>query len=618
MWAEELVPASSAGEIAPLPELQVDELEVEVEQKVKEEEKEVINPDTLGIYTSENGGVPFDYWGSRSFEDVLSVLKRIDVDSKSPAYSMFLEKMMLSTTAVPIPVLEGNKGRLFDIRVKKLIKAGRFEEAYELIGTLEKSYSINHYSKEIARMGLVEFNNASVCKTLYEQSQETSKVPFWRITDVICAVNAGEKAGVDYKLEQLKSSNISLPAGLETLIKHAVHGTPIDDNVHIDLNAWSLNLMRLLGYGVEAPENIYSIYVKRGLLMNTGVDSYARVSLAEKMFVNGALPLKNLQAVYVSVAKDYKQELGEAVVTENNEKNGKVVSDTTPLSLQRVKAYQYMLGNVSLHYKIARLQEVYANANTYRDKLETLYIFAPLFKDEVPFKNEIGVQIARMFFAVGQFKVATKWAEKNDNSLWYEMALAERLSTPNNAPEFEENGGVFSVLEGEGEQPKTSTVFGGFFDADDTNNTTTKNTSEVYINQNPLAHNTNKRRVWMNYVNKKYKENMQYSGGNFITQAFLTLEALGYKISDGSWIAVAKDSSLVVQMSLDPAKIRALEILLNNTNDPIEIVLAVRPYVEMPNISDGEFAKILSVLYRAGYGDVAKRIAFERIIYHGW
>ena len=640
LQAEELEPVIGAGEVSPLPDLQVEDLYVEIEEDdpaEKEQEEEKVNFDSLGVLSPGNGGVRLTYWADRSYDDIVNILNRLNISTNSRAYNTFLERLILSTTTTPMPEKEGDWGKIIDVRIKKLINSGRFEQARLLINALPEPMRTNLYGKQIVEMGLVDFNNTSVCETVYSRSPETARLPFWKITDVICSVIAGEKAGVEYKLQQIKSENITMPNGLQALILNAINNRDIAQDVQIEINPWSLNLMRLLGYGIVVPDELDSIYIKRGLLFNTGVDAYDRTLLAEEMFTHSAITPKILYAVYNSVPNSYSfTDADDGTFTDKEASKTNDLSDTkalgshqVPLPFVRMQAYKYILEAKSLRDKVLRVKQVFDSAKTYAEKIKTLEIFAPMFVDIQPNNSWEGQKIARMFYAVGDFVNAEKWAGKNPTVFWFEKSLAERFSDPKNAVVFKQSGGLFSEIDEidrlkQTSLPKKKTgIFASFFGSSNSNKTenyegSLENGEQGYVNENSLAENGQKRRAWIQWVEDKYNTEDTFVGSMYITQAFLILESLGYKISDGAWVYISQKSTFVEKNVISPAKIRALNILLKDAIDPIYVLMAVKEFIEQTEISDIEFAKVLNVLYRAGYGDLAQKLAFERIVYHTW
>ena len=634
--AENLNPTFGTGEISPLRDLQVEQLEVEVDaEPVGVVKKGEINLDTLGVLNENNGGVSKNYWAKRSYEEVVEVLTQLNISTKSRAYNTFLERLILSTTNVPVPEKNLQWGKVIDIRIKKLINAGRFDSAVKLINVLPAQYGADVYGKEIVKMGLVDFNNASVCETFYKQSEQNFRLNFWRITDLICSVIADEKAAVDSKLLELKSQKGLLPSGLESLILMSVHGTEIAQDVKISINPWSLNLMRLLGYGIGVPDELDSIYIKRGLLLNAGVDAYERMLLAEEMFATSAIDANTLHAIYASVPDSY--EFAEKIIDADVKTAGKDKKKTDkktdvakskmiiPLGFQRMKAYKAVKKSSVLRDKLLAVKQVYDNAISYRDKIETLYIFAPMFENIKPVSGWMGEKIARMFYAVGDFNQGLKWALKNKDALWYEMALAQRVSTPRNAIKFKQDSDISTDVSVDNTVPakqKTgffSSVFGDQEIAvDDTLKSDETLKSDDYVNASPLAQEKDKRNAWVQVIKKKYNKDNAFIGARRMTQAFLSLEAFGYTISDTEWIQAASLSGYVQEIAFSPAKIRVLNIFSKKASDPIQVLLAVRPFIEQSDIGDEEFSKIVNVLYRSGYSVVAQRMALERLAYHDW
>ncbi|MGB1360940.1 MAG: hypothetical protein ACPG8V_02365 [Alphaproteobacteria bacterium] len=565
--------------------------------------------DTVGVYDSESGGLNIEYWKNRSYSQIENVLNNLDINTKSPAYNKALRRMILSKTNVPKPDKEGNEGNIAQIKVNLLIKSGRFNEAKALIQKIPSEVRLRLFSKQIVKMALVDFDNRLACDTMDAQEDETRKKSFWQATELTCLTvgftgDEFQKQFISEKLNEIDKENIKLPDGIRPLILFHVFKQEVKSGTKIDLNVWTLNLMRLIDVGVDVPNEIDDIYVKRGLLFNKNIDDYTRLKLAEDMFENDAIGNEKLYAVYNSMANDFKVE--PVVDKETGE-------EIFPETYQRYLVFKKALSVTGMNRINVVLANV-KNAKTYKDKVKSVRIFTPMLEDVSPFAGVNAVKVAKMFYAIGNYEKANEWMERNEDALWFERAVLEPMNNSKNQIVFSQDYGVFNFEDGAVEQEESSGglfgLFGGGNDEEAEEETTA--TSSSIVNRDPLALNVKDRKKWMKYLVKNQTKNTKGIAGLKMGQAFSMLEAIEYEISDASWLYASKHSKYTQTMTLSPAKSKALEIFVKNAKDPVYILIVIKQFINQVELDDAEFAKVINVLYRAGYKNIVREIIFER------
>ena len=328
--------------------------------------------DVIGIYDKYNGGVDLDYWKNRSYNDILNILKGIKINTKSYAYNSALRRIILSKVNIPKPDSKEDIGKIAKVKIDLLINAGRFDDAKQMIEIMPADVRNKLFVKKLVKMGLVDFDNRLVCETLSEQSQEVLNSPFWQATELVCLTIAydgsdAKKEEINKKINEIEVSNIQIPTGLKELVLYYVFDEEITVNQEIDVNPWSLNIMRLIGFGTYIGDDIDDIYVKRGLLLNKEIDSYKRLKIAEELFINDAIDNDKLYTIYNSLNKDFNVE--------------KIVDDETgneyyPKTYQRYLYYKSLM-ILNGKNKVNEVLNIVSSAESYSEKINAVRIFFP-------------------------------------------------------------------------------------------------------------------------------------------------------------------------------------------------------------------------------------------------
>ena len=276
--AETIQPVADAGTILNIEEIEVQDINSDIakveynnnalEQDQNKKENMHIDisvADVIGIYDKYNGGVDLDYWKNRSYNDILNILKGIKINTKSYAYNSALRRIILSKVNIPKPDSKEDIGKIAKVKIDLLINAGRFDDAKQMIEIMPADVRNKLFVKKLVKMGLVDFDNRLVCETLSEQSQEVLNSPFWQATKLVCLTIAydgsdAKKEEINKKINEIEVSNIQIPTGLKELVLYYVFDEEITVNQEIDVNPWSLNIMRLIGFGTYIGDDIDDIY----------------------------------------------------------------------------------------------------------------------------------------------------------------------------------------------------------------------------------------------------------------------------------------------------------------------------------------------------------------------
>ena len=554
-----------------------------------------------------------DYWKNRSYNDILNILKGIKINTKSYAYNSALRRIILSKVNIPKPESEEDTGKIAKIKIDLLINAGRFDDAKQMIQIMPIDVRNKLFAQKFVKMGLVDFDNRLVCETLSEQNQEELNLAFWQATKLVCLTIAydgsdNKKEEINKKINEIEIFDIQIPTGLKELILYYVFDQEITVDKEIDINPWTLNIMRLIGFGTYIGDDINDIYIKRGLLLNKEIDSYKRLQIAEELFINDAIDNDKLYSIYNSLSKDF---------TVKKIVDSKTGNEYYPKTYQRYLYYKSLM-ILNGKNKINKVLNIISSAESYSEKINIIRMFSSMLKNVIPFNGEKGVKVAKLFYSIGDIENGNKWMQKNKDALWFERAVLEPINPTENPIVFNQRYGVFNDFETSIgiEKSNKSSIFSSIF----SNKKPIKNNIKRIkkVNHNPLAENSQQRIIWMNYQksqeSKQQLRNNKGISGLKMSSAFSMLESIGYKISDASWLFASQNSSYQEVRVLDPAKSKALQIYIKNAQDPIHILMITQQFVNQVEIVDTEFSKIINALYRADFIAIIRELILERSI----
>ncbi len=539
----------------------------------------LLQADTIGLYSPKSGGIKATYWQDYDYVKVLNALQQADSGSSSYAYDQTLKRVVLSGT--PVPKSTQQAGDIFAFRLQALMNAGRLVDAQKLLHTIPYDMRVTRYADSLAKIHIAYFDNASLCGLWHMQPDKVKTQAFWERTHILCLTLDGNVAGVE---EAFKNAQNPLPEGFQALIEFGLKGTDIDPDTGIDINIWTVHLMRALGFGVDVPvdADMASYY---GLLQNLAVPDDQRAYYAYQLFKQRSIPASFVGVVYQTVVP--------YVPTPNTGEMPFDVALESETQDIRYAHMPYWLRALSYQQavRVSEQDTRTPNANTdrlidiilqqidretnYNDRMTTVRLFAPLLQKIPAYTHPQSKRIAGILYASGYYDTAESWAQHNPMRLWYERTLYQILTS---APDTTHNVKTFTAAKGGcGDRPL--------------------NPSE-----------------WMAYVTKTDADNAVYR----ISEAFMTLESLGCVVGNAYWQQLADMTPLLIQDIIAPAHIRTLQVKYNRAVNALPVVLAIKPFVERVDISHMEMAKVYTLLYDIGYAKLAAQIAYERNTYNPW
>ncbi len=540
----------------------------------------LLQADTIGLYSPQTGGIMGNYWQDYTYVKVLNDLQQADSVSRSYVYNQVMNRVILSGT--PIPKTNAQAGEIFAFRLQTLMNAGRLLDAQKLLDTIPYDMRITRYADTLAQIYIAYFDNASLCGLWYMQPDAIKKQAFWERINILCLTLDGNWDGVQKAFESIQNP---LSEGFQALVEFGLKGTDIPSDTHIDINIWTVHLMRALGFGVDVPvdADMSSYY---GLLQNLAVPDDQRAYYAYELFKQRSLPADFVALVYATVAPY------EPIPNTGDMPFDVAIEDSiTPIIRYADIPYHWRALSYQQAVRISQLDISTPNDNTeqlidivlqqidaemdYTNRITTVRLFAPFLIQIPVHKHPQSKRIAGVLYASGHYESAEQWAVQNPIQLWYERILYQILQS---APDTNHNIKQYAKNKG--------------------------GCDRMVINPD----------AWMQYIIETDADNAVYR----ISEAFMTLESLGCQVGTTYWQQLADMTPLLIQDIIAPAHMRTLRVKYKHAAHILPVLFATKMFVDRVDISHMEMAKIYTMLYDMGYAKLATQIAYERNTYNPW
>lgn len=517
--------------------------------------------DYLGLYTYNTGGVAQDFWDTYSYDSVVSTLQNMQGSDISYVYTQALNRIVLSGTTPPSIDFDSQDraGDIFRVRLDALMRAGRLHDIQTMLSEVPYDIRVQAYGDILARVHIALFDNASLCGLYNAQSDTKKQTDFWIHVQVLCLALDGNVQEIKPTLHRISSP---IPEGYQELLEYGLEDTPLPEGTLIDVTMWAAHFMRAMGFGVDMPQNV-DMVTYYALLQNLAIPDAQRAYYVYRLFLKNAVPLSLVDTVYKTIP--VPESLSQDILDDG---------DYLPVNshLSRAIAYQ---NAVSADAK-SRVDIILAQVESetdYMDRMTTIRIFAPLLHDVTPFAHMDIKRIASILYASGRYDLADTWASQAPMVLWYERTLHQIYQEKSDA---------------------THNVLIGNMDMG------------CMVDIAPLP--------WMEYVYNTTPNIASYR----ISEAFATFESMGCVIPDIAWETLADKSLMLMQDIIAPAHMWTFKRIVTKSLRAVPIIQGIRPFVERPDISHMEMAKIYTELNKIGYGRLAVELAYERNTYLPW
>jgi hypothetical protein len=280
---------------------------------------EGVDPDSAGVLTPAEGGLPSDMWAGTSRPLARRLLLRLPVTASSQAMRDLMHRLLLSVAAAPEG--DGEPGDLAAVRVGLLADMGELVGVETLLGAVPARRGNDALERMEAEVRLLSGDHARACALAGGRmaTQEAIGDVFWNKLFIFCQALAGQPDEAALGIALLRELGTEDPVFF-SLIEAITAETQPDIQSLSDPQPLHLAAARIAG--ATLPGDVIASNrpaVLRAIATSPNVPVGIRLEAAERAESAGALPTDVLRQLYMSV--DFTdEELASAVSIADNQR----------------------------------------------------------------------------------------------------------------------------------------------------------------------------------------------------------------------------------------------------------------------------------------------------------
>lgn len=267
-----------------------------ISQPVESEKLEGIDPDSVGMLTTESGGLGAAMWKGTPKELVTRVLPTVTLPTVSAALNGLAQRLLLTTANVPEGASDSTQ-TLTAMRVEKLTALGDAGDAWKL--ALLKPERVDEVTlRTTAEAALVSSEGKDVCAKLPDIIK-THTSPEWQKLQVVCQLRAGDSKGAQLSLEVLHTQDVKDDGFFDLAERNVIGGSKSLPRQLTPLKPLNLALLRLLDEAL--PPELFARPDAASipeLLQAKARDDGLRLGLAERAAARGIIGSTQLADAY--------------------------------------------------------------------------------------------------------------------------------------------------------------------------------------------------------------------------------------------------------------------------------------------------------------------------------
>jgi len=150
-----------------------------------------VDPDTVGLVSREQGGLPLDLWQGTDWRLVEALMHRIPPASQSKVLRDLARRLLITSAVVPVSKPENVS--FVGIRVSRLLAMGETQDALALLQTATIGHKDENLSKTRIEAMFYNNDNASGCREVRDVAQKYTGI-YWSQATAYCFALSGEHA----------------------------------------------------------------------------------------------------------------------------------------------------------------------------------------------------------------------------------------------------------------------------------------------------------------------------------------------------------------------------------------------------------------------------------------
>lgn len=271
---------------------------VELAEPVESGQLQNINPESIGLLSSAEGGLGAALWKGTPRELVERLLPGLLLPTPSPTLNHLAQRLLLTAANVPAGAATANQS-LTAMRIEKLVALGDAKDAWRL-ARLAKADQIDEITLRLAgEAALLTDAGKDVCSQLPSLMQAHASAE-WQKPLIVCQLRAADMKSAQLGLDVMHAQN-EVDEVFFTLAEHnVIAGNKSLPRQLTPLKPVNLALLQLIGQPL--PPELFmhpEAALIPTLLEAKARDATARLALAERAVARGLISGQELASVYL-------------------------------------------------------------------------------------------------------------------------------------------------------------------------------------------------------------------------------------------------------------------------------------------------------------------------------
>ncbi len=267
-----------------------------------------VDPETVGLLSSDNGGLGTSLWSHTARPVVDLLMPVVSLPTDSAALNDLARRLFMSTAAAPLPAANGEKPQrnLIAQRIEGLMALGAVSEAWALASLAEAKWVDAVTLRQLTEAAIIGQHSEDVCKKIPAMMEAHGKTEEakdeWQKALLICQLRAKDDKAVQLGLDLMREQQVKDDIFLSLMNRNVIGGSKQLPRQLTPLRPMVLAALRQIE--VPLPPELYAhpdAALIPELLLTKAVDDKARLSLAERAAAKGVIAARALAAVYQSV-----------------------------------------------------------------------------------------------------------------------------------------------------------------------------------------------------------------------------------------------------------------------------------------------------------------------------
>ena len=376
---------------------------------------EDIDPGAFGLLDESTGGLPVDLWRATTRENLTRLMAALPTATRSPEVNTMARLLLVSSFDIPPVEVGGDAGDYIRLRARKLAESGHLPDLVAFLDAMPDVANDASLLKLRAEAALLSGDNLVACR-LIEQGRALEGATYWVKLDTYCAALRGDEAVVTFNmtlLEETADADDAFVGLTDDVLVRATGGGVVDAPSFDEAGRFDvLSYALYVASGRPLPINRIkeaSPLVISAAAMRGDIDDARRLELATAATRRGLFLTDDLVGLALSLPFS-DGELSMAALLADDPADAR----TDALLLQAGLAAD------SAYNKANMLNLAWSRARTMGDELVLAPGFHRVAKGIVPERDVL-------FFAPDAARIALSAGDFEGAMGWYELAVAAAI-----------------------------------------------------------------------------------------------------------------------------------------------------------------------------------------------